>query len=566
MLVRKSDNINNNDDITMDLHDLAIELFYRFDPDQRGYITQEQLLDSAKDDALTEGQIISVFTLLDKENKGIITLSDFTDAFVDVTNENESEVIAETSDIIENNNVNYTNHNGSTMRGSGQESTISDKNEANSRKSSNSSLYGNRRLSSGDYNDEKDSKLRRKSNGSSVIGSTEKCSCLCNKSQKCQSNLRVKCCKYDRSMMQRGYHSSTEFLNDLLYIEKNTNSKIPRSRRESLTRKFPLVRRESSPNIYAGSRRVENIKSNLYKSKRWKSYDNGMDICRRETQTSLLNETNRENDISVNDSNVMINGGTGKINGDIDIFNGNCTVDNNIENDKVTGDYKDKCNELDVNNNIVSAKYDSSLCLSELAAPLSNKLSLFPPSHYSSHIYHSDPNLDKRGKDITQEFDEIFGASELIHSDVSKIGCDNCKLNRSKMSETNNFRGRRRLKPNTYDNYNLFTVNGCLSDENLNYHNCKNSSYTNSNSNVKRKLIYENEERRNSGGLTSNRLHSSTASRKKNGFLSSRTTTDFIITNENNTDDNFSQLLSEILEEEWGTYLRRIGGGALFLG
>eukprot|EP00111_Clytia_hemisphaerica_P008116 TCONS_00023681-protein len=75
----------------MSLRDLAMELFCQFDDENKGYITQDQLLNGSCKDGLfsefSEGQILSIFELLDKENKGVITLSDFTDAFVTDTNE-----------------------------------------------------------------------------------------------------------------------------------------------------------------------------------------------------------------------------------------------------------------------------------------------------------------------------------------------------------------------------------------------------------------------------------------------------------------------------------------------
>ena len=75
----------------MSLKDLAVELFCQFDEDNKGYITQDQLLNGSCKDGLfsefSEVQILSIFELLDKENKGVITLSDFTDAFVTDTNE-----------------------------------------------------------------------------------------------------------------------------------------------------------------------------------------------------------------------------------------------------------------------------------------------------------------------------------------------------------------------------------------------------------------------------------------------------------------------------------------------
>jgi len=68
------------------MKDLALELFCQFDRENQGYITQAQLLNGSCKDGLfaefSEGQILSIFEVLDKENKGVITLSDFTDAFV----------------------------------------------------------------------------------------------------------------------------------------------------------------------------------------------------------------------------------------------------------------------------------------------------------------------------------------------------------------------------------------------------------------------------------------------------------------------------------------------------
>ena len=78
----------------MSLKDLAVELFCQFDEDNKGYITQDQLLNGSSKDGLfaefSEVQILSIFELLDKENKGVITLTDFTDAFVTDTNETSS--------------------------------------------------------------------------------------------------------------------------------------------------------------------------------------------------------------------------------------------------------------------------------------------------------------------------------------------------------------------------------------------------------------------------------------------------------------------------------------------
>ena len=79
----------------MSLKDLAVELFCQFDEDNKGYITQDQLLNGSCKDGLfaefSEVQILSIFELLDKENKGVITLTDFTDAFVTDTNETSRE-------------------------------------------------------------------------------------------------------------------------------------------------------------------------------------------------------------------------------------------------------------------------------------------------------------------------------------------------------------------------------------------------------------------------------------------------------------------------------------------
>lgn len=70
----------------MSLKDIALELFCHFDEENKGYITQDQLLNGSIKEGpfseFSEGEILSIFTLLDKENKGVITLNDFTDAFV----------------------------------------------------------------------------------------------------------------------------------------------------------------------------------------------------------------------------------------------------------------------------------------------------------------------------------------------------------------------------------------------------------------------------------------------------------------------------------------------------
>ena len=75
----------------MDLNNLAIELFCQFDPEQKGYITQDELLSNKKDSPFSDVQILSIFSLLDKEKKGIITLTDFTDAFLDVSDGNRTD-------------------------------------------------------------------------------------------------------------------------------------------------------------------------------------------------------------------------------------------------------------------------------------------------------------------------------------------------------------------------------------------------------------------------------------------------------------------------------------------
>ncbi|XP_047134746.1 ras and EF-hand domain-containing protein homolog isoform X1 [Hydra vulgaris] len=75
----------------MDLNNLAIELFKQFDPDNKGYITQEQLINgnNADHESFSFNQISCIFSLLDKENKGIITLADFMDAFIVVSDSNK---------------------------------------------------------------------------------------------------------------------------------------------------------------------------------------------------------------------------------------------------------------------------------------------------------------------------------------------------------------------------------------------------------------------------------------------------------------------------------------------
>ena len=85
----------------MSLKDLALELFCQFDEDNKGYITQDQLLNGSSKDGLfaefSEIQILSIFELLDKENKGVITLSDFTDAFVTDTSATSTNGNADTA-------------------------------------------------------------------------------------------------------------------------------------------------------------------------------------------------------------------------------------------------------------------------------------------------------------------------------------------------------------------------------------------------------------------------------------------------------------------------------------
>jgi len=90
----------------MDLNDLAIELFCQFDPEKKGYITKDELLNvSNREGPFSEVQVLSIFSLLDKDDKGVITLTDFTDAFLDISDINEMSE----SDTIENDKILYKN-------------------------------------------------------------------------------------------------------------------------------------------------------------------------------------------------------------------------------------------------------------------------------------------------------------------------------------------------------------------------------------------------------------------------------------------------------------------------
>ena len=78
--------INVNVIVIMDLKELAAELFCQFDPEKKGYITQEELLNlSSGEGPFNEKQVLSIFSLLDKDKKGIITQFDFTNAFLDIS-------------------------------------------------------------------------------------------------------------------------------------------------------------------------------------------------------------------------------------------------------------------------------------------------------------------------------------------------------------------------------------------------------------------------------------------------------------------------------------------------
>ena len=92
----------------MELKDLAIELFKQFDPENKGFITQEQLLNSSNDGSgsFSCNQISYIFSLLDKESKGVITLTDFTDAFIGASDSNKDLQ----NILVEDASVNYDNY------------------------------------------------------------------------------------------------------------------------------------------------------------------------------------------------------------------------------------------------------------------------------------------------------------------------------------------------------------------------------------------------------------------------------------------------------------------------
>ena len=71
------------------MSDTAKELFSLIDTHQKGYILKEEL--SLMVDDFTDLQLHSVFSALDKEGEGKITLDDFTEAFVALTNHNRQD-------------------------------------------------------------------------------------------------------------------------------------------------------------------------------------------------------------------------------------------------------------------------------------------------------------------------------------------------------------------------------------------------------------------------------------------------------------------------------------------
>lgn len=247
----------------MDLSELAIELFCQFDPDKKGYITKDQLLDgNNRNGPFSEVQIHSIFSLLDKDNKGVITLSDFTDAFLDVSdggNQNEIEDYTNntddndriycTDDVYDNEDDNINNDDVGDSRAHTEiydhiESEYDPSNEEYDH--SNEDIYNYlNKINDKPFKDRISQAVTRKFN------STE--------------SLLVKSSIYRTS-------SANECLDDGHLDEYWWEHG---QRIDGLTQSI-LTRRDSLPSFNSISRKS---KTNLLKAKQWRSYDCGIDRC-----------------------------------------------------------------------------------------------------------------------------------------------------------------------------------------------------------------------------------------------------------------------------------------------
>ena len=320
---------------------------------------------TVKDNFFSENQIISIFSLLDREEKGVITLSDFTHAFVDVS-ANDSDalltpnILARTPSVVVQ-----------TPSVVGQTPNTLDDGSFFTTSTENADEDGNK---------ENEIVGRSTDRSRGVVGG---CECPCSGTAGCHSALKTRSCMFDKK---------PRYLRESVSFDETPRSVRPDTRHAR--RRFPSrkisgnSRRGSLPSYVTGGRK-ENVIPKLLRAKRWKSYDYGME--QRHIVTVNENDTEKIVGKIVGGSHVTNNEPDQRVPGGESSENPYMLRTNSDD-----GDYRSSGDQPSTDERNENAPITESEC---------NKFSLDSSDCFLS----STSSLGER--EVTKELDEIFGGT-----------------------------------------------------------------------------------------------------------------------------------------------------------